>query len=470
MNNQILALVVAVAVALAGVYGFLWAFLKYRGLRNRFAPILDVENERARVASERDELEHSVTQTRANWEQEYSETILELEQLTKQLDQVRDQADMESFGVYETQYDLETSDQYKERLKVIRDQQKQMIKEDRAAVCETEWTVENSKVKGRQMTKRQLKLMLRAFNGESDAAVAKVRYNNVIALKQRIERSFEAVNKLGKSNHCEITPGYLELKQNELNLAHEYQEKRQEEKEEQRLIREQMREEELVRREIEKERAEAEKEETRYNEALERAREELEAAGDEKKAKLEEKLKELQKRLKEAQANKERALSRSQLTKSGHVYVISNVGSFGENVYKIGMTRRLDPQDRVKELGDASVPFGFDVHAMIYSENAPDLENNLHKGFNEARVNLVNNRKEFFQVGLNQIEEAVQSHGLEIEFTKLAEAEEFRKTEAIRAKSERGDEPPPQTTKLEDAKSRFERRRTQWGAGANPGV
>ena len=131
------------------------------------------------------------------------------------------------------------------------------------------------------------------------------------------------------------------------------------------------------------------------------------------------------------QANKERALSRAQLTRSGHVYVISNVGSFGEGTLKIGMTRRLDPMDRVKELGDASVPFGFDVHAMIYSEDAPALESTLHKTFSDRRVNLVNMRKEFFLVDLDDVEAAVGESGAEIVFTKAAEAEQYRRTLSI---------------------------------------
>ena len=139
----------------------------------------------------------------------------------------------------------------------------------------------------------------------------------------------------------------------------------------------------------------------------------------------------MEQRLLEAQANKERATSRAQMTRSGHVYIISNIGSFGEDVYKIGMTRRLDPMDRVRELGDASVPFQFDVHAVIYSENAPTLENALHRAFHHRRVNRVNERKEFFRVTLDEIAEVVRQHHGEIEFTQMAEAKEYRQSLAI---------------------------------------
>jgi hypothetical protein len=129
---------------------------------------------------------------------------------------------------------------------------------------------------------------------------------------------------------------------------------------------------------------------------------------------------------------KQKAVSMAQLTKAGHVYIISNIGSFGDKVFKIGMTRRLEPLDRVKELGDASVPFEFDVHAMIYSENAPDLERRLHTAFAEDRVNLVNPRKEFFHVSLEQLEDWAQKERMELKLTKLAEARAYRESQAIR--------------------------------------
>jgi len=189
-----------------------------------------------------------------------------------------------------------------------------------------------------------------------------------------------------------------------------------------------MREEEKVRREIEKAKREAETEEYRYAKALEQARAEMDRASGAQLVVLKEKMEALQAQLDEAHAKMERAVSRAQLTKSGHVYVISNIGSFGDGVVKIGLTRRLEPLDRVKELGDASVPFGFDVHAMIFSDNAPELEYTLHNIFDARRVNQVNRRKEFFRVSLGEIEKEVHKNNAEIEFTKLAEAKEYRET------------------------------------------
>jgi len=215
-------------------------------------------------------------------------------------------------------------------------------------------------------------------------------------------------------------------------LTHEYKEKKQQEKEEQAEIRRQMREEAKLEEEMEQ----AIKEESKYQQLLEKAKLETEKVTGVKLDKLQEKIKSLSEELKQAHEKSERAKSMAEQTKSGHVYVISNIGSFGENVYKIGMTRRLDPNDRVKELGDASVPFVFDIHAMIYSENAPELENRLHKLFDPRRLNLVNTRKEFFNVTLDIIKNEVASLHPEAEFIETAEARQFRETKAIRAQFE----------------------------------
>jgi hypothetical protein len=132
----------------------------------------------------------------------------------------------------------------------------------------------------------------------------------------------------------------------------------------------------------------------------------------------------------------------AQLTKMGHVYVISNVGSFGENVFKVGMTRRLEPDDRIQELSGAAVPFGFDVHAMIFSEDAPGLETALHTKFADRRLNLVNSRKEYFRVTLDEISAFVQSEGLKVEFNTTPEARQFRESEAMRLKALQAGEAP----------------------------
>ncbi len=281
------------------------------------------------------------------------------------------------------------------------------------------------------MVRDRLKLMFRAFNGECDAAVARVRYNNVEVMERRMETAYERINKLSVTTGCSIERMYLRLKLAELHLTHEFHEKREAEREEQRQIREQMRDEMKAKKEIERVQREAEKDEARYEKALAKARSEVADTVGAKQDKLRGQIEELERRLAEAHENKERAMSQAQMTRAGHVYVISNVGSFGDDVYKIGMTRRLDPMDRVRELGDASVPFRFDVHAIIYSDDAPSLEAELHRQFDSHRVNRVNYRKEFFRVPLDEIARVVHDNHGEIEFTLAAEAEEYRKTVAL---------------------------------------
>lgn len=303
-----------------------------------------------------------------------------------------------------------------------------MVSAKEAVVCHTEWVVEGSKAKGRTMTNRSIRLTARAFNNECDSALANVSWNNMSRMEQRIEKAFDAINKLNESNNIHISRKYLSYKLDELRLTHEYKDKKQQEKEEQAEIRRQMREEAKLEQEAEK----ARKEEESYQKLLSKAQKDAEKATGNKLDGLNDKIAQLKAELEAAHEKSERAKSMAEQTKRGHVYVISNIGSFGDGVYKIGMTRRLEPLDRVKELGDASVPFLFDVHAMIYSEDAPSLEKELHRKFDQNRVNLVNYRKEFFEVSLNAIENAVSEISDEAEFIETAEAREYRESKAVR--------------------------------------
>jgi hypothetical protein len=352
--------------------------------------------------------------------------------LESEISLYEDRLDIGSFGLYKPQHSFDTSEQYKRALDDNYEAQKDAIKAGRAVVCTTEWSVGGSKVEGRRMTNQYNKLMLLAFNGECDSQISKVKWNNAGKVKERIIKAFDNINKLGTTQQSSITPEFLDLKLQELSLTYEYAQKRQEEKEEQQRIREMMREEEKAQKEMERAQRDAEDEERRYQKALDKAKQELGVASPGTTELLTEQIRQLEERLKAAQMQKERAISMAQQTKVGHIYVISNTGSFGEDVYKIGMTRRLDPMDRIKELGDASVPFHFDVHAIIYSTNAPQLEYELHRRFDTRRLNRINNKKEFFKVSLDEIESFVKQHAnAEIEFTKLAEAKEYRETLAF---------------------------------------
>lgn len=415
--------------------------LDNQALLEKYKDISDAREEKQQIQNEieAERKSYSVEREKARLEfhhatQEVYDLKSAIARLREELKSLDEEANLQSFGFYQPRYEFSSSEEYQSALLAIRSRQKLMIQSRQAAVSQTEWTVNGSRTEGKKQTNQTLRLLLRAFNGESDAAIAKVRYNNILVMESRIFKSFEAINKMAGVQQCHIAYDYLSLKLEELRLAHEFYEKVQEEKEEQRRIRDQIREEELVRREIEKALLDTEREERIFTEALRKAQEDVEKMVGEKQQKLYAEIEELQCRLREVQAKRERAISRAQMTRSGHVYVISNIGSFGENLFKIGMTRRLEPLDRIRELGDASVPFQFDVHAMIFSEDAPALESKLHRMFNKDRVNLVNTRKEFFSVALDEIASAVRHHHGEITITRCAEAIEYRKTQALRGK------------------------------------
>ncbi|RUL56581.1 DUF4041 domain-containing protein [Lysinibacillus antri] len=343
---------------------------------------------------------------------------------------------MQDFGFYNPKYDLESSEAYKNRLEDLRRRQKEMVKSKVATTFNHNWTVNGSKSEGKKMVTDAVNLAIRSFNNECDATISKVTVANISSSEKRIIKAFETINKLNRVTSTEIKKAYLDLKIEELYLALEYAQKLETEKEEQRQIREQMREEEKVRREIEKLKEKVEKEEKHFTQAISKLEEQKTNATGDQLAELEAKIFELQNKLNEVLEQKEDVLNRERNTRAGYVYVISNIGSFGEDVYKIGMTRRLEPMDRVKELGDASVPFKFDVHAMIFSEDAPTLENILHKTFTNNRMNLINDRKEFFRVPLQEIKRVIEdNHDKTVEFTLTALAEEYRESRSLREKS-----------------------------------
>ena len=393
------------------------------------------QQEIARLQQERAGIHQAAQQERWQAEQAAAEIRSRMHDLRRQFEALDEESNLQSFGFYKARYDFATADRFARRLDDVRDQQKEMLKAKCAAVCTIQWQVNGSAAEGRKQINQTLKLMLRAFNGECDAAVSRVKYNNIAVMETRIRKAREVINELAGVQQCAIVDEYVDLKLQELFLAHEHQEKLYEEREEQRRMREQEREEAQARKEAEKLKADAEREEQRSREALEKARRELELSHGPKQEKLLAQVAALESRLAEALANKERAIAQAQLTRRGHVYIISNIGSFGENVFKIGMTRRLEPQERVDELGDASVPFEFDVHAMIKSDDAPALENALHRHFHHRRINRINERKEFFNVSLDEIVEVVHEQHAgrhdELAWRRDHEARDYRKTLAL---------------------------------------
>lgn len=392
-------------------------------LQERFAHVIDVEAEASEKEQEVRRLEAKIEEIRAS----YRDKRQLLDSLLKEVAIYDEQIESAELGFYEPHFNFDTPEQYKEEIQAIRGQQKELISKGGGIYCRTEWTVEGSRTKGRALAKKAVKITARAFNNECDAAIASVSWNNIQRMEQRVQKAFESINKLNETNHVVIDSDYLRLKLQELQLAFEYAEKKQAVKEEQAELRSQMREE----AKLEQERENALKEEDKFAKMLMRAREQANKAAGDKLAELNEQIAKLDEELRLAHEKSERALSMAQQTKSGHVYVISNIGSFGKDVYKIGMTRRLEPLDRVKELGDASVPFIFDVHAMIYCDDAPALENTLHRVFDERRLNLVNTRKEFFHVTLDEIKAEALRLAPEAEFVVTAEARDYRESQSI---------------------------------------
>ena len=384
---------------------------------------VDMKDELFHLQQKKDEVSLQLS----NMQNEVARLNQEAAQKKNLLIQMDEEILMQEFGLYQPKYDFVNSDAYKKRLDDIRQNQKLLIKNNAAVTGNMNWTVNGSLSQGQKMVKDMQKLLLRAFNAECDDLVEHVKYNNFESFQKRIRSSYESISKLGQIMSVSISPVYLNFKIQELELAFEYRQKKQQEKEEQKELRAKMREEARLQREIEEERKKTEKEQTHYLNALAKLNQQIEKASEEEKAALQEKKQELESHIDSLEEALKQIDYRESNQRAGYVYVISNIGSFGENVYKIGMTRRLDPMERIDELGDASVPFDFDVHAMIFSDDAPSLEAALHRAFENRKLNMVNTRREFFRVTLDEIKEVVkQNYDKTAEFVEVPEAEQFR--------------------------------------------
>ncbi len=389
---------------------------------------IDIQQHIADLHQQENSISESITQKN----NELNRLNEKINQVKSQLVVMNDAILFQDFALYEPRYDFCNSEECKEKLQNIRDQQKQLIKNGYAVSGDKTWTVNGSQSQGNKMVADMQKLLLRAFNSECDEVISKVKYNNIEASEKKIRTSCDAISKLGKMMHIVITAPYFDLKIQELYLAFEYQQKKQEEKEALKEARAEMREAAKLQKEIEEQRKKIEKEQTHYQAAYQNVLKQLEESPDntdllDKKAEIEKNLTEIEKAIKDIDY-------REANQRAGYVYVISNIGAFGENVYKIGMTRRLDPQDRIDELGDASVPFNFDVHAMIFSDDAPALESALHRAFESKKVNMINHRREFFNVTLDEIKEVVyKNYDKTVEFIDYPDAQQYRESLKIRS-------------------------------------
>ena len=345
----------------------------------------------------------------------------ETKQLQEEIEILNKQAIVDSYNY--SDYETLSSAQCKNELALLKTQEKNLIKENRAIINMN--STSNSRI-----SSNNIKQLLRCFNCECDNVFLSLTYKNIDASRDKIAKIYESLNTIFSTDNISIAEPLFRMKLEELNLIYSYEIIKQNELELEKERRAQLLEEEKVRREIEKEKQRIQKEETQFKNEVTKLMTYLnKSSNDVEKQLYIDKIKELEDKLKLLEIDKENVLNREQNTRAGFVYIISNIGSFGENIYKIGMTRRLEPMDRINELGDASVPFKFDVHAMIFSDDAPALENILHKTFEENRVNKLNPKKEFYNIDLNAIKEIVsRNYNYTVNFIDYPEANEYRES------------------------------------------
>lgn len=436
-NTSYFSVEIFVSLGLLGIILFLFLRLKkVKNMLGRYVPIIDIEDRVKEIQEEikkQEEIkirtEGEIKKKKEDFELEYKGAKRIYEKLKSDLSLYEESLENFEFGMYNPTFTFDTSEKFKEVIKNIKNGQKALIKEKNACYSTTEWEVNGSKREGNKLVNKQVKLTLKAFNSICDTLISNVNWNNANRYIERIRYEAKQLNKMNETSKIILSDQFIDMKIHELRMTQEYREKKYLEKEIAREERAKVREEERARREYEEEIRKAEKEQKMFLKALEEARKQLGLVSEEKMIELQNNIEDLERQLKETQEKAERATSMAQLTKRGHIYIISNIGSFGEGIYKIGMTRRLDPFDRVNELGDASVPFKFDVHAIIKSDNAPELESQLHSHFNNRRVNKVNLRREYFKVSIEEIEEYLKEHfDEEYDLVIKPEAREYRES------------------------------------------
>jgi seryl-tRNA synthetase len=342
------------------------------------------------------------------------------EEVHQSVVKTEDIALLQESGVYRYHHPLTDAVAFRAQLDRIEDEIKSMVKKDGGAVlATTSWMVNNSEAKGRAMVRDFSKLMLRAFNAEADNLARGLKPYKLDAAVERLVKVADTIARLGGTMDIRISPPYLALRVQELQLTADFVQRQAEEKDAERAEKDRLREERKVQQELERERARLMKERQHFDNALNA----LIAKGDEDAAA----------RIREQLADVDRAISdvdyREANIRAGYVYVISNIGSFGESMVKVGMTRRLDPMDRIRELSDASVPFNFDVHALFFSKDAVGIETAMHNRLAAKRVNIVNRRREFFRATAVEAREHLsQLAGELLEFQDIPEALEYRQS------------------------------------------
>ncbi|MDV6269614.1 DUF4041 domain-containing protein [Rhodococcus globerulus] len=322
---------------------------------------------------------------------------------------------LQEVGIYTYQHPLQNAEQYRERLGDVRDQIKLSITSGSAIAASDMFSFNNSLAKGRKMTSDLSKLMLRAYNAEAENCVRTMKAGNLTTAVSRLHKAAGTIAKLGAIMEMHVADDYHNLRVAELELTADFLMKVQEEKIAQREERERLREERKVEQELAAQGEKLAKERSHYQNVLD-------SLGD----RNDHEAQRIRAKLTEVESAIEQNDYRRANIRAGYVYVISNQGAFGPDVVKIGMTRRLEPMDRVKELSSASVPFPFDVHALYFSDDAVSLEASLHAAFTTRRLNHANLRREFFFARPSQVRMVLaQQVGNLMEYTEEPAATQY---------------------------------------------
>ena len=410
----------------------------YNRLTSKYSRLIAQEELEAQLESDL----HSKRSRLSELDQQSLQLESKVNQLRQQVAVFEEEAYVQSFGFYQSKYDFITSQDYAIQLKRIREQQKEMIRSGEAIVCPP-LTLNDSKKEGQKLADNFRKLVLTIFNSECDTIIEMVKPSNIDASEKRIDRKFADLNKTSKVIKCEIQKSYCTLKIRELHLKYELECKKQEEKEQEQEIRARMKQEEKDKRKLEEESRkirEAEERERQYQQQLETALLQRKSAAEQERKQLEIQIEQLRRNLAEATSDREDAISRSTMIKSGYIYVISNIGSLGRDVYRICMTKRSSNEDGYVRDMTPEVPFPFDVHFKFISEDASDTLRQLHERFNDRRVNPVNSRREFFSVSIDEIAQVIEEIKKKtgtiknIQYEKAPQALEYRRTLAATRK------------------------------------
>ena len=382
--------------------------------------LLELEKKKQEAQAEIDQLDAIIASSKAEVEAATRLVSTKTEEARRIVVETREAAILQEVGIYDYRHPLSDAVAYQKALDRLHESIKSAAKRDGGAIlAATDWTVNGSVQEGRKMVQEFSKLMLRAFNAEADTLVRGLKPYKLDSALERLRKVEEIIKRLGATMQIQISPAYYQLRTDELALTADFLQKQAEEKEAERQERERLREERKSQQEIERERAKLEKEKQHYSNALAA----LEAKGDSEGAQ----------RLRDQLADVDQAIesvdARAANIRAGYVYVISNIGSFGERMVKVGMTRRLDPMDRIRELSDASVPFNFDVHALFFSNDAVGIESSMHERLADHRVNAVNRRREFFMATPLEVKAHLNELAGELlEYREVAEALEYRQT------------------------------------------